>query len=309
MGTLELLWQTAHDAGDPTFPNAESVEAAAWWQGESGALVAALTAPASRFLDEAGTGFELHDYFDHAPRYVRDRAARAAARHEAGVTLSDLRRKAVNSRRDRQQAATTSAPVATTALQQDTNEPRLYTNGMTPNTQHPTPTPNSLTLFGEQGRSEYIPSSRRGRETEIAWRVEQVWKAHLEAKRRFFREVNGVSSGHVPKLTPKVRAAIAKAILTYDEELLGPDDRERFARESAARAAGIGIFHDPWMTGETPDNDARNGGKRYLEDERPWVPMRGKTDPVLRFSALYFEQRAVAEAAAKRAVPIDKGAS
>src|SRR5678815_5593068 len=72
-------------------------------------------------------------------------------------------------------------------------------------------------------------------------------------------------------------------------------DRARGAwiLESETRAAGIGIFYDPWMTGKSKDNDHTNGGRRYLGHDRPWVPQRGKEDPVSRYAALYFEAKAI----------------
>jgi hypothetical protein len=104
IGHLELLWLCANESGNPSFRNAEQIECAAEWFGEAGKLAADLADVG--FLDRAGEGFEIHDYFDHAPRYVRDRAARAEARHAAGVTLSDLRRQAVSQRKDRLQPST-----------------------------------------------------------------------------------------------------------------------------------------------------------------------------------------------------------
>jgi hypothetical protein len=64
------------------------------------------------------------------------------------------------------------------------------------------------------------------------------------------------------------------------------------------RAAGCGIFNDPWCSGRHPQNDAANGGTRYLEPWRPWKRLHGKPDPVPRFSQLYFELREAEQVAA-----------
>lgn len=140
------------------------------------------------------------------------------------------------------------------------------------------------------------PAPRRA-DSEIAWRVQEVWAAHLRARARFFHEANGAAPGVAPTLTPAIRQAITAAIHGHDGELLAEEQRETWKRDSRARAAGIGIFYDPFMAGESRENDARNGGKRYLEAERAWVPLKNRPDPVNRFAELYFERRAAHEAA------------
>jgi hypothetical protein len=126
---------------------------------------------------------------------------------------------------------------------------------------------------------------------EIAWRVMETWRAHLEAWRRFFRAENGVDPAPEPTLTPVILAAIQGALRVHDRDLLGPDQREEWKASSKVRAAGIGIYLSPWHTGKDPKNNSRNGGRQYLEHDRPWRIPRGKTDPVEVFAPLYFEEK------------------
>lgn len=134
--------------------------------------------------------------------------------------------------------------------------------------------------------------AQRVREQELAWRVRECWSAYLGQRRLFYAEVNGKEAPREPTLTPEIRKAILEAVQTYDHGLLGPEDRERWRRESKARAAGIGLFFDPWMTAEKEGNRMGHdeGARYYLEPWRPWKRQRGKPDPVERFSALQFEE-------------------
>lgn len=70
-GHLELLWEAGHDAADPNVGTTEVVEAITGWQGESGVLVKALVR--TGFLDARGDEFEIHNFWDHAPHFVKDR--------------------------------------------------------------------------------------------------------------------------------------------------------------------------------------------------------------------------------------------
>jgi len=91
-GLLEELWDSAHESGNPTFPNAEQVEAAAKWEGEPGIFAAELID--LKFLDTENGNLEIHDYWVHAPDYVVKRAAREAQRIAKGKSLSELRAEA-----------------------------------------------------------------------------------------------------------------------------------------------------------------------------------------------------------------------
>lgn len=71
-GLLETLWDVAHECGNPIIGDADDIEVAAEWPGERGLLLAALRD--GRWIDELEDGrFEIHDYWDHAPAYVKDR--------------------------------------------------------------------------------------------------------------------------------------------------------------------------------------------------------------------------------------------
>lgn len=129
--------------------------------------------------------------------------------------------------------------------------------------------------------------------TELEWRVEETWRAHLAQWRGFYLDTNGRVPIREPTLTDEIRKAIRAAIREYDGHLLGKELRPRWVEESKARAAGIGIFLDPWCSGNARDNDARSGGKRYLEHWRPWARQRGKQSPVDRFAELYFEAKSL----------------
>ena len=96
-GLLEELWDSCHECGNPLIKSARHVEAAAGWEGEPGVLCAALvgTKEEGGFLDQNEDGsFQVHDYWDHAPDYVRKRAAREADRQAKGKSLSELRAEA-----------------------------------------------------------------------------------------------------------------------------------------------------------------------------------------------------------------------
>ena len=76
VGHLEMMWAGAHTALSPIFRNAQEVEAAAEWDGEVGAWARAVVD--TRFLDlnEDGT-YAVHNFWDHAPQWVKQRADRA----------------------------------------------------------------------------------------------------------------------------------------------------------------------------------------------------------------------------------------
>jgi len=141
----------------------------------------------------------------------------------------------------------------------------------------------------------------RSRTAELRWRIEECWRDHLLCREGFYREQNGSPPGVHPALTDEIAKAIRDQLLAHDRDLLGPADRDRWRRESRVRAAGCGVFNDPWCSGRHTQNDATNGGTRYLEPWRPWKRLHGKPDPVPRFAQLYFEIRDAEEVAAERA--------
>lgn len=130
-------------------------------------------------------------------------------------------------------------------------------------------------------------------EQEIRWRTVQTWEAHLAENNAFFQAENGVVPSVQPTMTPDIRKDIRDALKLFDAHLLTPDKREEWKRNSKVRAAGVGIFLDPFCCGTSKDNNVKDGGKRYLEHWRPWKSQRGKGHPVERFAQLYFEARDV----------------
>lgn len=135
---------------------------------------------------------------------------------------------------------------------------------------------------------------------ELRWRIAEVWQAHLAAWRAFLRDKTGVEPRHEPVLhRDDIEAPIRAALLEHDRQRLGAADRERWRDESPVLAAGVGIFYDPWCSGSDPQNDVATGGKRFIEHWRPWKRLRGKPDPVIKFSDLCFEVRAALAARAR----------
>ena len=85
-GLLETLWDVAHECGDPVIGDDEDVEAAAEWPGTAGEFVSALAK--LEWIDQLDDGsWEIHDYWDHAPDYVRKRRQRELERHESADKL------------------------------------------------------------------------------------------------------------------------------------------------------------------------------------------------------------------------------
>lgn len=85
-GHLELLWEVAYENGDDLVGDAGDLEHLTKWDGEPGALAAAMTQ--AGFVDqEEGGQYRVHDLWDHAPDYVRRRRQRENERQEKGAGL------------------------------------------------------------------------------------------------------------------------------------------------------------------------------------------------------------------------------
>lgn len=96
LGYLECLWHVGYQSGNPFLGNAGCVELAACWEGDDGALAAALLE--SGFIDEGASGaYSIHDLNDHAPDYVRKRKLREDERKGKGPA-DNVRRTAPNVR-------------------------------------------------------------------------------------------------------------------------------------------------------------------------------------------------------------------
>jgi hypothetical protein len=80
-GLLEVMWDVAHESGNPVLGSPDGVEAAAEWTGESGVLFEALRD--GRFIDQRDDGtWQIHDYWHHAPGYVNDRLVKEEERRK-----------------------------------------------------------------------------------------------------------------------------------------------------------------------------------------------------------------------------------
>lgn len=97
LGCLELMWEKCYQNGDPYLGDEIDIEAACRWSGEPGKLTKALLDAGGEgnagFIEPAPSrpGFQCHDLFDHAPKYVGRRLEREVEREERGQTLSQIR--------------------------------------------------------------------------------------------------------------------------------------------------------------------------------------------------------------------------
>lgn len=86
LGHLEFLWEWAHESGSAHLGAPDAVECAAEWQGERGALFTALRD--GKWIDPAHDSDDewiIHDYYHHAPRYVKERARKELQRQKSGA--------------------------------------------------------------------------------------------------------------------------------------------------------------------------------------------------------------------------------
>lgn len=100
-GSLELIWESCYESGEPYLGDSDDVEAAARWDGEPGILTKALleaggegNAGFIEALEDHPGHFRVHDLFDHAPDYVAGRRERELERQRKGITLSQIRSEA-----------------------------------------------------------------------------------------------------------------------------------------------------------------------------------------------------------------------
>jgi hypothetical protein len=105
LGCLEMMWMSAHSTEKTSFESVEELEAVVEWDGDPGALGAALLK--FRWVDEVDGRLIIHDYIDHAPKYVRDRMLKreqratrrgqSATRRGQSETVGDSRRQEADS--------------------------------------------------------------------------------------------------------------------------------------------------------------------------------------------------------------------
>lgn len=98
LGHLQMLWETAWDHLTPTLGDATDVELAAGWVGDHGALAPALVACGGEkpgFLEQGEDGrFVVHDFEEHAPRWVKEKLKKRRELEAEGLSISDLKREA-----------------------------------------------------------------------------------------------------------------------------------------------------------------------------------------------------------------------
>lgn len=172
LGLLEFLWHAQYEACDETIGDALDVEALARWEGEPGVLAAALVT--SGLVDRKDDGTHVvHDFWDHAPEYVRRRRERENERCARGLTLSEMRAEA-----GRKGAETTNARRhAESATNRQTDGKRTTLAG------HESATDRQLTgkLPPLPAPSTQLPSPRKERES-VAGGATRAPKAPLNGR-------------------------------------------------------------------------------------------------------------------------------
>ena len=92
LGLCEFLWQAQYAKATEVVGDVIDAEINARWEGEPGRCVAAMLDDGVRLLDRAAGGvLSVHDFWDHAPDYVKERRKTELKRRAAGVTLSEIR--------------------------------------------------------------------------------------------------------------------------------------------------------------------------------------------------------------------------
>ncbi|MFL5330721.1 MAG: hypothetical protein ACJ8C4_17615 [Gemmataceae bacterium] len=243
-GLLETMWDVANECGDPGLGTAQQVEDAAEWPGKPGVLFAALKR--LRFIDLNEETWVIHDYFDHAPHYVRLRAERESERRKAGKTISDIRRDAINARWDKP------------PIQIDTNENHLNTNNVTP---APAPAPAPAPPIKTKDRSAR-PAPTTDLEAEVSSRFQ------AEPKQRPMpvpSDADDYNSDFVkfwkvyPRKVAKAKAAAVWMAIAPDPDLV----------ETIVAAVERQKLSSPWNRGEVefiPHASTWLNNKRW-EDE------------------------------------------
>lgn len=81
LGHLEMMWQAAYSSCSPVLRSRAAIEITAGWVGEKGVFAEAVLDPLHNFVDAREDGqFLIHDFWEHAPDYVKKRQQRADER-------------------------------------------------------------------------------------------------------------------------------------------------------------------------------------------------------------------------------------
>jgi len=116
IGYMELLWHSCNETGEPWIGDGEDVEMIAKYPGEPGKLVHALLTCGGEGRagliepDPDLDGLRVHDYYDHAPDYVRKRLKREEERRERGKSMRKQRRSSTGQRPDSDRSVTGQGP-------------------------------------------------------------------------------------------------------------------------------------------------------------------------------------------------------
>jgi hypothetical protein len=92
-----MLWDTGWDRLSPIIGDATDVEICAGWIGTAGTLANALVVCGGEgpgFLELANGRYQIHDFLEHAPKWVRDKVTLRETLAAAGKTITDIRRDA-----------------------------------------------------------------------------------------------------------------------------------------------------------------------------------------------------------------------
>jgi hypothetical protein len=231
LGLLEFLWHAQHEACDETIGDALDVETLARWEGEPGKLVAALVE--ARFVDVREDGVHVvHDFWDHAPDFVRKRREREDARRARGLTLSEVRaaagrRGAEAVRASRQVSGKRPATDRQIALtREDRREEKSESVGRSRDTR-------ALASLSE-GRAPTVEAwTALARERFPDWPEEDVRSAFTFASSEGKLHARGWEA-----MLSRLHAAHLRHVATSKAKL-SPAERERIAtRETIARARG-----------------------------------------------------------------------
>jgi hypothetical protein len=107
IGYMELLWHACNETGDPYIGDADDIASAAEYPGEPKKLVQALLDcggnGCSGLIEEDPNryGYQIHNYFDHAPEYVMNRRKAEQERRKQKICEScgeEYRSRSHNSR-------------------------------------------------------------------------------------------------------------------------------------------------------------------------------------------------------------------
>lgn len=124
-GILETLWGAAYEQADENVGDHIDVANAAGWPGDPLQLVELLhnaggtTRAGFIDVDSERGGYKLHDFWEHAPGWVKVKAQKNAAREAAGKSISEMRREAGRAGRAKQLAAAPGAGNGQTAGKSD----------------------------------------------------------------------------------------------------------------------------------------------------------------------------------------------